>query len=206
MTNDPESKPLMQLELNEPAHRAHIIEAAIHATPLAVGAHIPNAPGAYLLLYSGDFPAYQRLRRPDGASNRSIMLGGGYPVYGGSAHNLAERCGGRHRHKLDNTTNLRLIDFQLIALQTSTPAAALYAEGVLISEFQPVWNEYWASGFGSKHQGKVRERGQRVTPWNRLHSPRHLPGRGISGNLTPLTSKIQQHLITTVSSGHGLKI
>ena len=202
MTLDPNSNQINRLQIDEPAHRSHIVNAAIHASPLAVDAvGIPHAPGAYLLLYSGDFPAYQRLRRPDDASNRSIMLGGGYPIYGGSATDLHERCG-RHRHKLSNATDLALYDFQLIALETSSPAAALYAEGVLIAEFQSVWNQYWMSGFGSKSQGRVRESGQRVTPWNQLHASYLLNGRhnATSAHLVP---KIRQHLTSTVSTAHG---
>lgn len=206
MTFDPNDIPLTHLQLDEPAHRAHIISAAIHAAPLALDTKIiPHAPGVYLLLTSCDFPAYQQLRRPDGADNRSMMLGGGYPIYAGYATDLAERCG-RHRHKIGNATNLALTDFQLIALQTFTPATAIYAEAVLISELQPVWNQYWASGFGSKSQGKIRERGQRVTPWNRLHSLRHQGSRGSSANLASLSPKIEQHLAATVSSAHRLGI
>lgn len=158
------------IRLDEPGDRVVVIDAAITTAPSPIGDDLSTGPGAYLVLYHGDMPCYAGLRRPRTTVTASIIEGGGYPLYAGSAHDLADRER-RHRRKLAASADFDLGDVSLIALRTRYAAAALYTEAILIDEFRPVWNQPWLSGFGSKAQGRVRTEGQRVSPWSRFHPP-----------------------------------
>lgn len=158
-----------------------------------------RGPGAYLMLYCGDLDMYAPVARS--ADRTSIIDAGGYPIYAGSASSLRER---RQRHVL-NLRGLRDLsedDLRLVVIPTTSVAGALYVEELFIKAFQPVWNQPWLAGFGSKRQGRVRERGQRVSAWNVLHPGRYVDPAAPMPATTraELSAKVVDHLERTVSA------
>ena len=183
-----------KLNVEESRDRGNIILDAVNATPIPLDRAKQPSSGAYLLLYHGDHGLYRTIRQPTHpALPRSIVEQGGRPIYAGSAFNLAARtqC---HRLKLQRSADLNPRDFTTLLLITERAAAALYAEQVLIDEFQPVWNQRWLGGFGSKSQGHVRVGGQRSPRWNLLHAS--IPVANSAANATEralLAKRIEGH-------------
>lgn len=155
--------------LDEVRNLTCALEATLTTPPVPLAELDANAPGAYVMLYCGDLDVYARLRRPGGRDDlRPIAAGGGAPLYVGSAKELRERAG-RYRTKLRGCIDVHVEDMLVVAMPTASHAGALYVEGLLIAAFAPVWNEPWLSGFGSKPQGSIRTRHQRVSAWQTLH-------------------------------------
>lgn len=128
------------------------------------GGGCPDSPGGYLLFLS---PA------PWGAADPLRMYGplllrGEQPIYAGSAVNLAERER-RHLKTLGGAADFDLPRLRILPLVTTSVAAALYVEAVLTAVLRPVFNEPNLSGLGSRCQGALRVRGQRVSAFDCLH-------------------------------------
>ena len=185
-----------RLRLGELTDRVHVLDVALNATAHALDVGAPAAPGAYLLMYHGSIEAYRQLRAPWPAGHCTMSVDGGYPIYAGRAHDLAARAK-RHYRKLGRTLGFGVADVSLISMATTSPAAAVYAEAILIEEFQPVWNQRWLAGFGSQAQGKIRAAGQSASPWDRYHPARGRtePRRNPSTSWQAATSaRIADHL------------
>ena len=157
--------------------RRHLVVAAEHvlnAPVLPLDAVTARGPGAYLLLYCGSLEIYAPIAyRGEGGS---IVQDGGFPIYTGSAASLRERRQ-RHQRNLRGLEDVDEDDLRIIAVPTPSKAGAVYLEQLFIDAFRPAWNEPWLAGFGSKRQGKTRERGQRVSAWNVLHPGRFVDER-----------------------------
>lgn len=142
-TNADESTP-WQGVLDEDRFERDIVAAlrgrsaeTLQTAPLASG------PGTYLILYSGRHPTLGPVAEP------SFL-----PVYVGSALSLHARRG---RHLLTiAATDLDAADFYVVALRTLRRAASLAAEHALIDALEPLFNQSWMAGFGSRQPGATR--------------------------------------------------
>lgn len=176
------------------------VEAALHRRPLPLDEVVDPSPGAYLLLYRGSLDQYRRVARPGGVGDRRSMVeGGGYPAYAGSAATLRQRAR-RHVLNVRPCADIAADDLVMVTLPTAAPAGALYVESALIASFRPVWNQPWLSGFGSQPQGAAHRRHQRVPAWNILH-----PGRRFDADAprpdvtqTTLAERVVEFLTATV--------
>lgn len=186
-------EPVARLLNDEPAHRVEVVDALIHAPVRRFGDLVGTGPGVYALLFRGDLGCYERLRRPCG-SDRSIVDGGGYPIYVGSAlrHEVRSK---EHEKKLATATDLDPADFGVIQLATDSLASARYAEELLLDEVKPLWGMRFMSGFGSHRQGFGRIKFQRPSPWSRFHQ---LKTRNDDSD--DLAGMIAAHLEATVTS------
>lgn len=185
--------------LDESGDEARVIDCALHAAPTRFGHVISSAPGAYLVLYEGELDFLAPLRRPAAGSNAgSIAEAGGYPLYAGSAKSLKERFR-RHGKNLAPIPSLPVSDLLVVPLPTHTWDAATYAERILIRVFEPLLNQPWLAGFGSRAQGRSRERTQRVAPFNVL-----FPGRpGCHGPAPVTADQLRDRAITHLTSSPG---
>ena len=186
--------------LNEKRHCERAIEAALCASPVRLEEVTTSSPGTYLLLYTGNLPLYDRVRRPGGSDDvRSISEAGGAPVYVGSAQSLCERRG-RHENNLRRCHDITTDDLLIITLPAPSEAGARHVELLLMATFRPVWNEPFVSGFGSKPQGTSRTKHQRPPKWSILHPGRHATaGVEYSERREALRQRVDQHLEHTVS-------
>jgi len=176
------------------------LAAALHRPPLPLTAITDPSPGAYLLLYRGPLDEFRRVARPGGVDDRRSMVeGGGYPIYAGSASSLGQRVR-RHVLNLRPCVDVTADDLLMVPLPTATPAGALYVEAALISSLRPVWNEAWLAGFGSQPQGAARRRHQRVPPWNVLHPGRRFDSAAPRPDITreALADRVVEFLAATV--------
>lgn len=178
-------------------------EHAVNAPVRHLDAVATRGPGAYLLLYCGSLKIYASVAyRGNGGS---IVQEGGFPIYVGSAASLRERRQ-RHQRNLRGLVDMSEADLRIVAVPTPSKAGAVYLEQLFIDAFLPVWNEPWLAGFGSKRQGKTRERGQRVSPWNVLHPGRHIDERAPlpSASANDLAHRVVELLTgaVKVSAGH----
>ena len=157
--------------LDERRHLVVAAEHALNAPVLPLDAVTARGPGAYLLLYCGPLDIYTSIAyRGEGGS---IVRDGGFPIYAGSAASLRERRQ-RHQRNLRGLRDVNEDDLRIVVAPTPSKAGAVYLEQLFIDAFRPVWNEPWLAGFGSKRQGRTRERGQRVSAWNLLHPGRYV--------------------------------
>ncbi len=193
-TSSPSPVPL----LDERRHLAHAAEAAIGGRVQHLSEVAERGPGAYLMLYCGDLDMYARAARAGGPT--SLLEGGGYPIYAGSAASLIERRQ-RHVRNLEGLIDLSEDDLRIVLVPTTSEAGAGYVEKLFIRAFEPVWNQPWLAGFGSKRQGRIRERGQRVSPWNVLHPGRYIHPSAPRPIATQadLAGKVVNYLAGTVS-------
>jgi hypothetical protein len=185
---------------SEPAHRVEIVEALINAPVRNLCGQSLDGPGVYALLYRGEIECYKRLRRRPGPA--SIVMGGGYPLYVGSASRSLRARTRDHARKLATATDLSPDDFGLIELTTGTAASALYAEAILLEELSPIWNmRSICSGFGRKSPGTVRSQAA-PPPWSRFHQDES----SCADFKSELAAKISEHLEATVSTAAAREI
>jgi hypothetical protein len=181
--------------LDESGDRARVIDAAINGRPVPLSDVTARNPGAYLMLYRGDLELLAPLRRPGGRhSTGSIAEDGGYPIYGGSAIQLRDRFS-RHIRRLTPVKSLPPDDLLAVPLPTQTWDGAIYVERLILSAFDLLLNQSWLAGFGSREQGRSREKHQKVAPFNVL-----FPGRpGCHGpaivTADDLAKKVTAHLL-----------
>jgi len=184
--------------LDEEHDQCRVLDTAINASPVALTAvNIICQPGAYALLYGGDVECLSRARRPEGRhATGSIAVGGGFPVYVGSAKRLAERLR-RHVRNLVAVVDLDVEDFVAVLLPTRTFAGGRYAEELLIDGFGvPVLNGA-VKGFGSRHQGRQRV-SQRISEFNVLFPGRKACTGPATVTAAILRERVVAHLAATV--------
>ena len=175
---------------------ADVLTTALHAEALPLGGPHPDRAGAYLLLYRGSLPLYERVSMR-GSDAPCLAMATKWPVYSGSAQSLAERSR-RHSKNLDDVRDLGVDDFLMIDLPCESLAGALMAEAVNTSSFRPIFNERFVSGFGSRPQGESRLHTQRVAPFNVLHPGRRACEGATSATAADLTQRVRDHLEITV--------
>ena len=175
--------------LDEQEDQISVVETALTSRPIPLTAVTERSPGAYLHLHAGDIDCFARARRPGGrASTGSLTEDGGYPLYIGSAMELAERAR-RHVKNMIPVIGFDVRDFSVIVLPTRTYAGARYAEELLLSAFAPALNVA-VRGYGSKNQGSKRV-GQAVCEFNVL-----FPGRrGCTGAATVTADELRTRVI-----------
>lgn len=132
-------------------------------------------PGVYALFYTGDFPAYSRIRSEDVRT----------PIYVGKAVPPGARKGGvednlqsptlykrihEHVASIQSADNLELKDF-LCRYMTVVPLWITVAERFLIEHYRPIWN-VCIDGFGLHNPGRGRFKGK-LPWWDALHPGRH---------------------------------
>lgn len=117
-----------------------------------------EAPCVYLLRYRGRHGLYGGLK-------------GHAVVYVGSTQSATRRLG-EHRQSLEGVEDLSPAEFWVGLLPTNSVEMSRHIEARIIRLLDPPWNRPDWAGFGSKPQGRVRQRGQRISAWDRLH-----PGR-----------------------------
>jgi len=178
---------------DEESDTIRAIETALEAPASCLQDERRRVPGAYLLLYRGTMSLYRRLRRPDESALGSITCDGGYPIYVGSALDLAERAR-RHQRKAEALLEPGALLF--VGLATASLAGGVYAERILIDQFRPVWNQPWLAGWGSKRQGRTRTASQKPSPWAALHHP---SVEGLSQRVA-LGVRVERYLCETVGS------
>ena len=172
------------------------LDAALHTPARPLVSDHPSSSGAYLQLYRGPHPLYQRIAVCD-LDEVSVASSHGWPIYAGSAQSIHERSM-RHSGNLAAVVDLEAEDFVTVILPTDTLAGALMVERFLVDHFKPLFNQPFLGGFASRPQGKSREKTQRTAPFSVLHSGR----RACSGptNTTPeaLASRVADHLTRSV--------
>lgn len=175
------------MALWDEADAAHIAFDSVRGVPRAPlpDAVMSRRPGVYLIFYVGALECYRRVAR------------GTWPVYAGAAQSLGERHG-RHR------TNTRPIgsltggqDLLILGVATETYAGALFAEGLLRDLLQPVWNQPFCAGFGSRAQGASRTR-QAPPPFTLLHPGRHVGTGHSTVDVPDLERRVSAHLDASV--------
>lgn len=141
---------------------------------------IENYIGAYVLYYTGDHPLYACVSEANaGGCCLPIYVGKAVPKGArtgqvehegrtAASNNLYGRLN-EHRRSIGQAENLRVEDFRFRVAAMEINLVA-WGEGVLIGDFQPVWNQI-ISGFGIHDPGGGRAQQQRSV-WDRLH-----PGR-----------------------------
>lgn len=175
--------------LDEQQDQIRVIETALKVRPVPLTAVTERSPGAYLHLHAGDIDCFARARRPGGrTSTGSLTEDGGYPLYIGSAMDLAERAT-RHVKGMIPVIDFDVRDFSVIVLPTGTYAGARYAEELLLAAYAPALNVA-VRGFGSKHQGSKRTT-QKMCEFNIL-----FPGRrGCTGAATVTADELRERVI-----------
>lgn len=171
----PPYNPLDKLNLGK-----SVAEALLDQEPRPLGS-LPqfNGAGIYVIYYSGEFPAYDRLRQAniDGPTV-PIYVGKAIPSGGRKGANVFTEVHGRflhnrlqeHAESIDLATNLDLASFHVRWLAVDDIWIPL-GETLIISKFRPVWN-LALDGFGNHDPGAGRYNGARPM-WDELH-----PGRG----------------------------
>lgn len=169
--------------IDETAVRDELLDMVHRTTPEPLTTINPTGdPGTYLLVYAGALALYRPIARH-------------WPIYVGSAISLSERMG-RHRRNLADVEDLDIGDFAVVTIPTCSHHLGVYLEALATTEFRPVWNQPFLSGFGSRFQGRARAH-QRRAAWSVLH-----PGRRCSSG-TPLYSRVElaelarQHIALT---------
>ncbi|WP_373070671.1 Eco29kI family restriction endonuclease [Gemmatimonas sp.] len=172
------------------------LDASLHTVAQPLSSPHPKSPGAYLQLYRGFHPLYERIAVPK-FGNVSLAAASGWPIYAGSTLSLHERAG-RHRKNLASVIDLEVDDFLTVLLPTETLAGALMIERLVIDQFRPVFNQPFLGGFGSGAQGGSRHDTQKTAPFSVLHSGR----RACTGTptVTPreLADRVESHLSDSV--------
>ncbi|MGE0826397.1 MAG: Eco29kI family restriction endonuclease [Candidatus Binatia bacterium] len=174
-----------------PLDKIHLGESVARALLLRPITSLPPEPfsgaGVYALYYTGDFPAYRKIRE------RNIDGQWAAPIYVGKAVPLGTRKGGynlgespgqvlyrrlcEHAESIRQTKNLLLEHFNCRYLVVDDIWIPL-GESLLIATFSPLWNRA-LDGFGNHDPGSGRSQ-QRRSHWDELH-----PGRPWAEKLRP---------------------
>ena len=151
----------------------------------------PRSPGFYAVF----------LRWPTGR-NRTIahpyepINMGTYPVYVGSSTGLRERMA-RHGTNMRPVASLRGgRDLWVASVALSSYADSLYSEQLLHRLLEPVWNQTFCKGFGSRHQGSTRST-QVPPPWSALHPGRREGSGSGEANFEELARRVGRYVATT---------
>lgn len=176
--------------------RARVLDAALHTAPRTLADRLSAEPGAYLHIYRGSLPLYERVGVREREAS-TLALSHGWPIYAGSSRSLSER-NRSHRGNFVDVRDFDSDDFLVVALPCHSLAGALMAERIFIETFRPVFNQPWLGGVASRPQGASREHTQATAPFSVLH-----PGRRACSGATKVTAagladRVRQHLITTV--------
>lgn len=186
---------------NERSALVAVIDELLHRPrdPLTTGSS-HTGPGLYAVFYRRHRRKEQGDKATPGTAALEQVAAATWPVYVGSAISVRER----HNRHLTNAAHLVDIDADelwTLALPLPSHAAALYAEALVIDALQPVWNEYWCRGFGSRDQGSTRT-GQAPSPFALLH---RIPARGPQAAAVQLelAECVRSHLAATVHPDQG---
>jgi len=157
-----------------------VAEALLDQEPHPLGKAPPfNGAGIYVIYYSGEFPAYARLRQANAdGPTVPIYVGKAIPSGGRKGSAIFSEIQGRflhsriqeHAESVRLASNLHLGDFVARWLVVDDIWIPL-GETLIISKFRPVWN-LALDGFGNHDPGAGRYNGLRPM-WDELH-----PGRG----------------------------
>lgn len=151
--------------------------------------------GVYLLMYKGDFSAYQPIAKANqsGGFVFPIYVGKAWAMSKTRAQKVAAERTGRHRRSIELVENLDLKDFALRFIELPWDRVET-TERALIKMYAPLWNLV-LHGFGNKHPGAGRD-GQRKSPFDSLHPGRtfalSLP-QGIASD-AELCAEIEAHV------------
>ena len=152
----------------------------------------PRSPGCYLLFIKAPAGAEGQIAR----NLYSPLHRGGFPVYVGCAVDLFTRLSD-HRRRTSVVPSLHGgRDLWVCSVGLNRYEDAHYAESLLISLLRPVWNEKWASGFGSKDQGPSR-RTQAPTAWDLLHPGRQRGSGDTRMDVEELVNRTKAHVRST---------
>lgn len=164
-----------------PLHKTNLGESVADALLSSELFDLPPTPfmgsGVYAIYYTGDFPAYEKIRVKDSDENQR-------PIYVGKAVPKGARRGiqkhgddpgdqlyQRLREHADSisATDLSLVDFKCRFLVVDDIWIPL-GESLLIQKFKPLWNVL-LDGFGNHDPGGKRLGGE-TSRWDTVHSGR----------------------------------
>lgn len=178
-----------------------ILDELLHRPrdPLTTGSS-RTGPGLYAVFYRCRRTGPRRLDSTPGTAALEQVDAATWPVYVGSALSVRERFN-RHLTNAAHLIDIEPGELWTLELPLRSHAASLYAEALVIDALQPVWNQYWCRGFGSRDQGPTRT-GQAPSPFSRLHriSPRGPRSEAIRDELA---ESVRRHLMATVFPHRG---
>jgi Eco29kI restriction endonuclease len=183
------------------------VAASVVSTLLArpLGPLPPAEPfiggGVYTIYYKGAFPAYADISGKDtpiyvgkavpaggrkgGAASQGEDLESAAIVEPNPGQVLYKRLS-EHFESVKAAENLDEADFFCRYLAV-TPVWIVFAEGILIRHFRPIWNVA-VNGFGNHHVGTTRF-GQRRSEWDEIH-----PGRAWAKQCKPSAKTVKEIL------------
>ena len=123
---------------------------------------LDRSPAVYVWTYIGD----RRGEGPHLDLYYDWLTKTGWPAYVGSATTMSARRR-RHLRNFDEVRDVSADELLVAVLPMPSHAMALFAEGLLIDMYQPVWNVA-LPGVGSSDQGRSR-RTQRPSPFAVVH-------------------------------------
>ena len=140
--------------------------------------------GVYAIYYCGKFLPYKPITKKKGLDSEDAK-----PIYIGRtlgssrkgrsegdtpSYRMYERLA-LHCKSICEVPNLKICDFECRFLVLE-PAWVLFAEQLLISRYQPLWNTV-LDGFGNKALGGGREGESKTSAWDLAHPGRKGTGR-----------------------------
>lgn len=173
------------------------LDAALHnpSQPLS-GCHHPDGPGAYLLLFRGRHPLYQRIA-VSACDGISLASTNGWPIYAGSGLSCSERAQ-RHTGNLADVVDLDAEDFVTVTVPTETLASALMVEKFYVAHFKPAFNQSFVGGFASRPQGQSREKTQATAPFSVLHPGRRACSGPTNARPAELAKRVDEHITSSI--------
>ena len=158
-----------------------------------------NGAGIYAIYYTGNFPAYRKIKKEN--ENGKFL----FPVYVGKADPSGSRKGRfgleknpgpvlfkrirEHAENINQVTNIALEDFFCRYLVVDDIWIPL-GESLIIENFKPIWNLF-LEGFGNHDPGKGRYNQQR-SAWDVVH-----PGRPWAEKCAP-NNKSESQLLNEI--------
>ena len=179
---------------DEEAVAVDLMDELLHQplSPL-VGGAMPDGPGIYLLfLQAPPLPeVYGAVAGPHSC----------WPVYAGKAQRSVAARTSRHIVNVDHTSNLTSDRVWTASLEMSSPESVVYAEGLVLKHFQPLWNSV-LTGFTSCRQGATRQT-QRLPRHALLHPSPNVGGGAANATVEAVKAEARDHLRRTVPIGGG---